>query len=209
MSIPHSQAENDEMRGRSDRSLLRRFRRGEEDAATELYLRYAKRLRGLARNQTSDELAARFDPEDIVQSVFRTFFRRAAQGHYSIPDGEELWKLFLIIALNKVRAAGAYHRAAKRDVQMTSAMGQLEPLPSTEGWRNEDAYRVLRIVIDDLLSQLPPAQRKIVRLRFDRHDVANIARMTQRSKRSVERILQRFRKQLSDVIDEESHGGGN
>ena len=32
---------------RSDRSLLRRLRRGEDDAATALYLRYAHRLRAL------------------------------------------------------------------------------------------------------------------------------------------------------------------
>ena len=29
------------------------------------------------------------------------------QGHYDVPDGEEIWKLLLVIALNKVRAAGA------------------------------------------------------------------------------------------------------
>ena len=62
---------------------------------------------------------AAVDAEEIVQSVFRTFFRRAAHGHYSVPDGEEMWKLLLVIALNKVRAAGAYHRAAKRDMRQT------------------------------------------------------------------------------------------
>ena len=98
----------------SDRTLLRRFQNGEDDAATALYLRYAKRLQRLAELQTGEELAVRLDPEDIVQSVFRTFFRRAAQGHYEIPDGEELWKLFLVIALNKIRAIAQYHRAAKR-----------------------------------------------------------------------------------------------
>jgi len=204
---PRSPADNDEMRERSDRSLLRRFRRGEEDAATELYLRYAKRLRGLARNQTAGELAVRFDADDIVQSVFRTFFRRAAQGQYNIPDGEELWKLFLIIALNKVRAAGAYNRAGKRDVRMTMPGGEFERFPSKDDWRDEDAYRILRIVVDDLLRTLPPTHRKIVRLRFDCHQIDDIARLAQRSKRSVERILQGFRQRLSDVIDEESQVG--
>ncbi len=49
------------------------------------------------------DLAGRVDADDIVQSVFRTFFRRVAKGDYEVPDGEELWKLFLVIALNKVR----------------------------------------------------------------------------------------------------------
>ena len=96
----------------SDSTLLRRFQEGEADAATAIYLRYAKRLQRLAESQTGGELAVRLDPEDVVQSVFRTFFRHAAEGHYEIPDGEELWKLFLVIALNKIRTLGHYHRAA-------------------------------------------------------------------------------------------------
>src|SRR5689334_11735551 len=104
----------------SDRSLLRRLQRGQSDASTELYLRYAQRLHALAVAQSSPELARRVDPEDIVQSVFRTFFRRANLGHYTVPDGEEIWKLLLVIALNKVRATGAFHRAAKRDVRRTT-----------------------------------------------------------------------------------------
>src|SRR4051812_37943280 len=80
----------------SDRSLLRQFRQGEKDAPTELYLRYAARLRALAEKQSGADLARRVDPEDIVQSVFRTFFRRAAHGQYDVPQGEEIWKLLLV-----------------------------------------------------------------------------------------------------------------
>src|SRR5437867_3654775 len=101
----------------SDRSLLGRIRRGQGDAATLLYLRYADRLRALAIAQCSSDLARRVEPDDIVQSVFRTFFRRVSRGNYNVPAGEELWKLFLVIGLNKIRAAGAFHRAAKRDVR--------------------------------------------------------------------------------------------
>jgi hypothetical protein len=33
------------------------------------------------------------DAVDLVQSIFRTFFRRVRRGCYDVPDGEELWKL--------------------------------------------------------------------------------------------------------------------
>jgi RNA polymerase sigma-70 factor (ECF subfamily) len=79
----------------SDRSLLRRLQHGQADASTALYLRYAARLRQLAETQSSPELKRRVDPEDIVQSVFRTFFRRANLWQYSVPEGEEIWKLLL------------------------------------------------------------------------------------------------------------------
>ena len=103
----------------SDQSLLRRIQSGHSDASTQLYMRYARRLQALVASKSSPDLARRVDAEDIVQSVFRTFFRRAALGDYSVPEGEQLWKLLLVIALNKVRAVGAHHRAAKRDVRQT------------------------------------------------------------------------------------------
>ena len=63
----------------SDRELLQRFQNGEQLAATALYLRDAPRLLALAESRRSPGLAHRLDSEDIVQSVFRRFFRRGAR----------------------------------------------------------------------------------------------------------------------------------
>ena len=183
----------------SDRTLLRRFRDGEPDAATQLYLRYASRLLALAAARTSPSLSTRFDPEDVVQSVFRTFFRRAAQGLYDVPPGDELWQLFLVIALNKVRALSVHHRAQKRDVTKTAGSPTMELFNGTV---DETPERVLTMVVDDLIGQLPDSQRQIIRLRIEGHEVAQIAGETQRSKRTVERILQKFRAELSRLIHE-------
>lgn len=183
----------------TDASLLRRYQAGDDDAATALYRRYAGRLLGLATVQTSPDLQTRLDPEDIVQSVFRTFFRRAALGEYEVPAGEELWKLFLVIGLYKVRAAAVHHRAAKRDVR------QMEPGAALEQWAgtpDDVALNALRLTIDEVLAPLPPHYREVVRLRVDGFEVAEIAARTGRAKRSVERILQEFRHKLQAVIDE-------
>src|SRR5205823_4302449 len=98
----------------SDYLLLGRVRVGCQDAATRIYFRYAKRLHALARTKCSSALATQVDAEDIVQSVFCTFFKGARSGSYDIPDGEDLWKLLLVIALNAIRAEAVFHRAAKR-----------------------------------------------------------------------------------------------
>src|SRR5207249_2251792 len=58
----------------SDLTLIRRYRIGDESAATSLYLRYAKRLRSLAKEYCTGPIARRIDADDVVQSVFRTFF---------------------------------------------------------------------------------------------------------------------------------------
>src|SRR3954462_11365264 len=137
----------------SDRSLLRRLRGGSEDAATQLYRRYAHRLRALARANTSAHLARRVDAEDIVQSVFRIFFTAASQGLYDVPAGEDLWKLLLVIALNKIRAEGVFHRAAKRDVRATTELAPPDtgPEPADD---DEFATSFLRLVVSDTLEHL-------------------------------------------------------
>ena len=187
----------------SDQTLLMRFRRGDADAATALYLRYAKRLRALAQKQTAGTLSVRMDPDDVVQTVFRTFFRRAATGHYQIPDGEELWKLFLVIALNKIRDLGDYHRAAKRNIQRTVGLessGQAAPANIAS---DEDSLQVLNLTIDDLLESMSPSQREIVTLRIRGHEVNEISASCKRVKRTVERVLQEFRQQLFDQLAKE------
>lgn len=183
----------------TDASLLGRFRRGEGDAATELYLRYARRLRAVAEAQTAPDLRRRLDPDDIVQSVFRTFFRRAAAGQYDVPAGEELWKLFLVIGLNKVRAVAAHHRAAKRDV---AATGDDVAAAADAAGADDASLTALRLTIDEILARLPPAYREVVELRVAGHEVAEIAARTGRAKRSVERILQEFRETLRGQVDE-------
>jgi DNA-directed RNA polymerase specialized sigma24 family protein len=189
--------------GASDQSLLRRLQEGRTDASTELYLRYAQRLMALATAQTSSDLIRRVDPEDIVQSVFRTFFRRAALGQYTVPEGEELWKLLLVIALNKIRATAAYHRAGKRDVKRTFGGEAYDLAIQLEAGHDETALTALRLVIESLLHDLPGSHRKMTEMRIEGHEVNEIATAVQRSKRSVERELQEFRRRLHALIDED------
>lgn len=189
--------------GRTDHSLLRRIRGGEQDAATALYVRYAQRLQALAKSKTSPALAARIDPEDVVQSVFRTFFRRASEGHYDVPEGDELWKLFLVISLNKIRTLASFHRAAKRDVTSTVALEHSDPAAVAGDGSEEEALHTLEMIIDETLGDLPMVQREMIRLRIEGHGVSEIAETTQRSKRSVERVLQQFRNRLGRLVLEE------
>ena len=51
----------------TDARLLRRYQAGDDDAATDLYLRYAPRLRALARQYCTPPFAGRFDADDVRQ----------------------------------------------------------------------------------------------------------------------------------------------
>jgi RNA polymerase sigma-70 factor (ECF subfamily) len=182
----------------TDRSLLRRFRQGEGDAATQLYLRYAQRLIAFAEKQTSQSLAIRFDPEDVVQSVFRTFFRRATEGGIQVPAGEELWQLLLVIALNKIRRLGKFHRRQRRDVRTTVST---ETIRDTDTMGQEASFRMLRMVVDEALEQLPAFQRTMIEMRIQGYSIVEIAEHTQRCRRTVERVLRQFRDYIAEYID--------
>ena len=182
----------------SDHSLLRRFRSGSQDAATQLYMRYAHRLRSLARSQCSAELARRVDADDIVQSVFSSFFRRAGQGFYDVPAGDELWKLLLVMALHKIRDQGIYHRAAKRDMRRTTGGDGLDQTLTAPASEAEFAF--LEAAVHEALEKLPALHRQVVELRLEGYEVAEIAQTVERSKRTVERILQESRGELKTLL---------
>jgi DNA-directed RNA polymerase specialized sigma24 family protein len=48
----------------------------DEQAARENFDRFARRLIGLARTRLDRRIRQKIDPEDVVQSVFRSFFTR-------------------------------------------------------------------------------------------------------------------------------------
>src|SRR5262249_3952677 len=117
-----------------------------------------------------------------------TSFRRAAVGEYEVPDGDELWKLFLVIGLNKIRAVAGYHKAAKRDVRQTAGGEAVET--ATPAVPDDIARRTLELTIDELLAPLPETHREIVRLRTDGFEGAEIATRVRPAKPSRERTVQ-------------------
>lgn len=185
----------------TDHLLIQRFRGGEQDAATQLYLRYAARLQAWASSQTSRAYATRFDEEDVVQSVFRTLFRRVSEGLYDVPPGEELWQLLLVIALNKIRKLANHHRAQKRDVGKTCGSEVLDVVGRASHSPDETSMHILQLVLDELFRDMTDTQRQVVQLRIEGYKTDDIAQRTGRSSRTVERVLQLFRVKLSDQLN--------
>src|SRR5262249_28653226 len=98
-----------------NRILADLCRAGDPEAARLLFDRYVDRLVALARRRLSQALAARVDPEDIVQSVFRTFFGRLKQGRFQLDEQDDLCKLLVRITVHKTLRQVAFQKAAKRD----------------------------------------------------------------------------------------------
>jgi RNA polymerase sigma factor (sigma-70 family) len=180
----------------SDRVLLERLRRGQSTAATELYGRYATRLLALAKARCTARAHRSCDPEDVVQSVFRRFFRRLQVADYDVPEGKDLWRLFVVIALNKIRSSYAADCAHKRRQPHANDLVR-------ERCVNHRTHRAfLRLTMQESLSCLPAKHQAVVGLRMAGHSVADIAAQVRRSQRTVERWLQESRALLRGLYEE-------
>ena len=85
---------------------MEQLRAGESAAAAQVFDRFAQRLIGLARNRLSLQLRQKVDPEDIAQSVFKSFFRKQGQESFTIEDWNDLWGLLVTMTLGPLQPAG-------------------------------------------------------------------------------------------------------
>jgi RNA polymerase sigma factor (sigma-70 family) len=88
-------------------------------AASELDERYRAKLCQLVEREMNRRFRRREDPEDVVQSAFRTFYRRNAKGEFHIDSSVDLWRLLETITRHKmlkhVEKLGAGKRNPKRE----------------------------------------------------------------------------------------------
>jgi RNA polymerase sigma-70 factor (ECF subfamily) len=66
--------------------LMARLRSGEDAAACEVFERFAGRLVALARGRFNRLPARNVDPEDVVQSAFKSLFVRHRGGRLGVGD---------------------------------------------------------------------------------------------------------------------------
>ena len=171
--------------------LVQRHRDGDPEAASLLFAQYAQQLCRLAERHLSRKLAGRVEGEDVVQSVFRTFFRRTSQGEFQIDSSDQLWRLLVIITVRKARAQGRYHTAAVRDIsaEHPAAIEDIIADLETHEPGPEDVV-VLMDQIKALLKGLPALYCQVLELRLQGHSATDIAPRLGISRRTVYRTLE-------------------
>jgi RNA polymerase sigma-70 factor (ECF subfamily) len=185
-------------------ALMARLRDGEDAAAREVFCRYAGRLVGLARLHLDRRLLHRVDPEDVVQSAYKSFFLRQRDGRLEVGDWNSLWSLLTLITLRKCADRVQYLRAERRDIAREAPatpgqpeVGQLavdrEPLP-------EEAA-LLAETVEELFRTLDEDERPILELSLQGYSVTEISEMLGRAQRSVRRLRERIRKRLERMQD--------
>lgn len=187
--------------------LVTRWRAGDEQAADELFRRYAGRLLALAQSRLSDKLALRVDAEDVVQSVYRSFFVHARAGRYIFERSGDLWKLLVAITLHKVRGQAEYHAADKRALdreQSASGVADWQGLSIPALTRQPTPLEAAALTdeLEQVMRRLAAPQRKMFELRLQGYSLEEIAAECDCSVRTVKRGLSHIREELEAWRDQ-------
>jgi DNA-directed RNA polymerase specialized sigma24 family protein len=183
--------------------LLESFRRCDDTAAEALFVRYFARLTALARSRLSARVARRTDPADVVLSVYRSFFIGARSGRYVVTRGGDLWRLLASMTKHKVLRQLRYHDASRRSVSRELPLDSVLESQSVEREPDPGDVVALADMVEHVLSKLDPFGRRVMELRLQGAQIAEIAEDTARSERSVRRALNEIRALLAKRLDHE------
>lgn len=192
------------------RELLDRIRTGDAVAAEELVRTYEPELRRAIRVRLTDARLRRLvDSIDICQSVLAGFFVRTAAGQFDVESPEELLKLLVTMARNRVidwaRRSQADRRDGRRNVPLEDADGQMMPLASDQ----EGPVTVLvnRDLLENVRSRLGPDELKLMEQRADGKNWNEIAAECGEQPNAVRMRLTRALDRVAEELGlEESHG---
>ncbi len=179
--------------------MIARLRNRETEASEAVFARYAEQLARLADQHLNGKVKRRVDGDDVVQSVFRTFFGRVERGEYQINSSDQLWKLLVQITLHKAAQQGRAHTAAKRDGRREADGSAVVQGLVSRSPEITDAL-LLNEAIDCAVGNLPskqqPRYRMVLELTLAGFSNDDIAERLGIVRRTVERMLVRFQSLL-------------
>jgi RNA polymerase sigma-70 factor (ECF subfamily) len=178
-------------------ALAQRLRSGDPRAAEEVFARYAQQLIQVADRHLNRKMAGRVDGEDVIQSVFRTFFRRNVQGEFQINSSPQIWRLLVKITVRKAHAMARYHTAGVRDIGAESPDGEnawLLAAASHEPGPEEAVILVDQIEV--MLRGLPESYYRVLEMRLHGESVIEIAAELGVSRQTVYRALELLQQRL-------------
>jgi RNA polymerase sigma-70 factor (ECF subfamily) len=190
--------------------LMARLCRGDERAAAEVHERFMQRLVALAWRQFEASVRARADHEDVVQSVFKSFFARCERGEFACETWDDIWHLLALITVRKCGRRRASLRAGRRDVaRERGGVPASEEWPSSRTWEVPDREptpaeaAVLAETLRRWLCGLDPRERAVTELGLQGCSTPEIARRLDRTERTVRRIHRHACEKLETLLASE------
>jgi RNA polymerase sigma factor (sigma-70 family) len=192
--------------------LMVRLRAGEDAAAREVFRRFTHQLMGLARRRLNGLLKHKVDPEDVVQSAYKSFFGRFGEGKIAVGNWDSLWGLLTLITLRKCADRAEYFRAERRDAarEVTVQPGSGETGPWREAIDREptpEEAAMLAETVAQVLQDLDEDERPIIEMSLQGYTAQEISKHLDRAERSVRRLRERLKRRLERMQAEGSAEG--
>lgn len=178
------------------------LRRGDPDTGALLWQRYAEGLIALAQQHLDKRLRSKVDPEDVLQSVLRSFCRRHAEGQWDIDNENSLWRLLVLITIRKCHRRLEEFLTARRDVRLEVAAADLpsavdpKPTPEEAALLADTAAMVMKRLGSDI-------KRRIFELSLQGHNIVEISKQVGYYERGVERVRAEIRTLLHTMMSGE------
>jgi len=184
-------------------NLMERLREKDPEASRLVFNRYVHRLVGLARKRLDPKVLRKEDPEDVIQSVFRSFFQRYQDGGIDLENWESVWARLALITSRKCIGRARFYHAECRDVgREQRAAGSANQSGSGWDFGSGDPTPEEEVILDEtiqqLLASLPdPRHRRIVQLTLEGVPALAISAQIPCTERMVHRVLERSREWLA------------
>lgn len=184
--------------------LLEGCRLGDNLAAEALFYRYFERLKALAQRRLPSRLMRRADPEDVVMSVYRSFFVGARAGRFTLTRTGDLWRLLSAITKHKLFRQIRRHMAGQRSLDREVSVDQIEIglLPAQQQKPSAEETAAFSDELEWIFGHLDATGRRILELRVQGAELAEIAQATSRSHRTVRRVLAQARDLIANRKDD-------
>ena len=186
--------------------FLARLHSRDDTAAQELFGRFTHQLIALALRHIDGGLRRKVDPEDVVQSVYKSFFVRYGEGNLAVVNWNSLWGLLTLITVRKCAERAAYHRAECRDAAREVSQPQTEEAASwLEPFGREPTpleAAVLSETIGQLFIGLDEQERPVLELSLQGYTTREISERLGRAERTVRLLREGVRHRLERMRDE-------
>ena len=173
------------------------FRDGNPELIEEFWNQYEIRLRRLAERNLGQQIRRRVGSDDVVQSAFRTFLRRAHQDEFKLSDRRSLLALLCTITLNKIREKVRYHNRQKRGIDQERYLDAIADLGGSEATPDEIAAFH---EVEEMIGDFSQEEQQIIQLRLENYTNQEIANQLQCSERTVRRLVNRLRERFKQEL---------
>ncbi len=196
---------------------MQQLQTGNQDAAQKIWEHYVQKLQKFARKRLPQQMRRVYDEEDVALSAFHSLCDGMVGGRFpDLADRENLWRLLLTITARKIAIRQRYNLRDKRDVNKLMTESGLfantpESSPGLDGLPNAEPTPEFAVEVAEtchllLQSLSEDSLREIAHLKMEGYTNGEIADKLAVTRRTIERKVERIRREWSQRLDAEGPG---